>query len=173
MCTREIKSRTVTKKQYSVGSRIFSPATEFKFREETIKVLHLERSPVWYWNMDTGRVDQKYLERFEMRCWRRMEKNILTNRVRNEEVLHRDKEDGNILHATKRRNANWIGHILHRNCLLKQIIEGNVEERIEVKIIQGTRRKQLLDHLKETRGYWKLKEEALHYLLWKTRFGRR
>jgi hypothetical protein len=33
-------------------------------------------------------------------------------------------------------------------------------------------RKQLLDDLKETRGYWKLKEEALDLTLWKTRFGR-
>jgi hypothetical protein len=23
--------------------------------------------------------------------------------------------------------AEWIGHILHRNCLLKHVIEGNVE----------------------------------------------
>jgi len=34
------------------------------------------------------------------------------------------------------------------------------------------RRKQLLDGLKETRGYWKLKEEAQDSTLWTTRFGR-
>ena len=28
----------------------------------------------------------------------------------------------------KRRTANWIGHILRRNCLLKLVIEGNIEE---------------------------------------------
>jgi hypothetical protein len=33
------------------------------------------------------------------------------------------------------------------------------------------RRKQLLDDLKETRGYWKMKEEALGRTLWRTRFG--
>ena len=37
---------------------------------------------------------------------------------------------------------------------------------------RGTRRKQLLDELKETRGYWKLKEKALNCFLWRTRFGR-
>jgi hypothetical protein len=26
------------------------------------------------------------------------------------------------------RKANWIGHVLRRNCLIKQIIEGNIEE---------------------------------------------
>jgi len=32
--------------------------------------------------------------------------------------------------------------------------------------------KQILDYLKETRGYWKLMEEALDRCLWRTRFGR-
>ena len=31
---------------------------------------------------------------------------------------------------------------------------------------------QLLDDLKETRGYWRLKEEAIDHSLWRTRFGR-
>ena len=51
----------------------------------------------------------------------------LTDRVRNEEVLHRAKEDSNILHTGDRRKANSIGHILRRNCLLKHIIEGKTE----------------------------------------------
>ena len=37
--------------------------------------------------------------------------------MRNEEVLLRVKEDRNIIHTIKRRKADWIGHILHRNCL--------------------------------------------------------
>jgi hypothetical protein len=37
---------------------------------------------------------------------------------------------------------------------------------------RGRRRKQLLNDLKEKRGYWKLKEEALDRTLWRTRFGR-
>jgi hypothetical protein len=57
------------------------------------------------------KVDQKYLESFEMWCWKRMEINW-TDRVRNGEVLHRVKEERNILHTIKRKNANWIGHIL-------------------------------------------------------------
>jgi hypothetical protein len=65
------------------------------------------------------KVDQKYLESFEMWCWRRMEKISWTDRVRNEEVLHRVKEERNIVHTIKIRNANWIGHILRRNRLLE------------------------------------------------------
>jgi len=37
---------------------------------------------------------------------------------------------------------------------------------------RGKRRKQLLDDLKEMRGYWKIKEKALDGILFKTRFGR-
>ena len=34
------------------------------------------------------------------------------------------KEERNILHTVRIRKANWIGHILRINCLLKHIIEG-------------------------------------------------
>jgi hypothetical protein len=53
-----------------------------------------------------------------------MEKISWTDRVRNEVVLHRVEEEINILRTTKRRKANWIGHILRRNCLLKHVTEG-------------------------------------------------
>jgi hypothetical protein len=117
------------------------------------------------------KVEQKYLESFEMWCWRRMEINW-TDCVRNEEVLHRVKEERNILHTIKIIKANWIGHILRRNCLLKHVIEGKLEGRIEITGRRGRRRKQLLDDLKGKRRYWKLKEEALDRTLWRTRFGR-
>jgi hypothetical protein len=52
--------------------------------------------------------------------------------VRNEEVLRRVKDETNILHKLDKGEVYWIGHILHRNCLLKLVIEGNVEGRIEV-----------------------------------------
>jgi hypothetical protein len=71
----------------------------------------------------------------------------------------------------KRRNANWIVHILRRNCLLKHVIEWKIEGRIEVTERQERRSKQLLNDLKERRGYWKLKEEALDGTLCRTRFG--
>jgi len=67
------------------------------------------------------RVDQKYPERFEMWCWRWMEKIIWTNHVMNEEILHTVKEERHILHTIKRRKANWIGHILHTNCILNML----------------------------------------------------
>jgi hypothetical protein len=101
-----------------------------------------------------------------------MEKISWTDRVKNEEVLHRVKEERNIVHTIKRRKANWIVHILRRNCLLKHVIEGKLEGRIEMTGRRGRRRMQLLDDLKEKRSYWKLKEEALDRSQRRTCFGR-
>jgi endonuclease V-like protein UPF0215 family len=47
--------------------------------------------------------------------------------VRNEDVLLRVSEQRNILHEIRKRKANWIGHILRRNCLLEEVIEGKIE----------------------------------------------
>jgi hypothetical protein len=92
--------------------------------------------------------------------------------VRNEDVLLRVKEQRNILHEIRKRKANWIGHILRRNYLLQWVIEGKIKEGIEVTERQGRRRRKLLDDLKERRGYYYLKEEALDRTMWRARFGR-
>jgi hypothetical protein len=52
------------------------------------------------------------------------------------------------------------------------VIEGTLEGRIEMTGRRGIRLKQVLDDLKEKRGYWKLKEEALDRTLRRTRFGK-
>jgi hypothetical protein len=106
-----------------------------------------------------------------MWCRKRMEKISWTDRVRNE-VLQRVKEERNSLHTIKRRQANWIGHILRRNYLLKHVIEGKIEGKIEVTGRRGRRPTHLQDDLKEKRGYWKLVEEALNRGLRRIYFGR-
>jgi hypothetical protein len=80
-----------------------------------------------------------------------MEKISWTDCVRNEEVLLRVKEQRNILHEIRKRKANWIGHILRRNCPLNHVIEGKIEGTGR----RGRRCKHLLDDN-----------------LWRTRFGR-
>jgi hypothetical protein len=82
-----------------------------------------------------------------------MEKIRWTDHVRNEEVLLRVKAQRNIPHEICKRKANWIGHILCRNCLLQQVIEGKKKGGIEVTGRRGRRRRKLLDELKERRGY--------------------
>ena len=96
-----------------------------------------------------------------------MEKVSWTDHVRNEDVLLRVKEQRNILHEIRKRKANWIGHILRKNCLLQRVIERKIIVGIEVTGRQGRRRRKLLDDLKERRGYSYLKEEALHRTKWR------
>jgi len=89
-----------------------------------------------------------------------------------EEVLLRVKEQRNILHEIRKRKANWIGHILRRNCLLQRVIKGNIKGGIEMTGRRGRKRRKLLDDLEERRGYSHLKEEALDRTMWRARFGR-
>ena len=48
----------------------------------------------------------------------------------------------------------------------------NLKGQIKVTRRRGRRRKELLDDLKDRRGYCQLKEEALGRTLWRNRFGR-
>ena len=78
-------------------------------------------------NWTLRKVDQKYLESFEIWFWESMEKISWTYRVRNE-AFQRVIEYRNILYTMKRRKGNWIGHILRKNCLVKYVIDGKIEE---------------------------------------------
>jgi hypothetical protein len=61
-----------------------------------------------------------------------MEKIVWTDRVRNA-VLKGLKFERNVLKTIKEgRNANCMGHISRRNCLIKHVIEGKMERMIEV-----------------------------------------
>jgi hypothetical protein len=95
------------------------------------------------------KVDQKYPESFEMWLWRRMEKISWTGHVRDEEVSHIVKEERDILQIIKRRKANWIGHILSRNCLLKHVTKGKTEGMGR----QRRRRKRLLGDLTQMKRH--------------------
>ena len=82
---------------------------------------------------------------------------------------HSVKEDRSIISTIKRREGDWIGHILRGNCFLKHVVEGKIEGTVEVTGRRRRRRKQPLEDLKETRVYRKLKEEALDRTMWETR----
>ena len=91
--------------------------------------------------------------------------------MRNKELLLRVNKQRNILYEIRKRKANWIGHTLRRNCLLKQVIEGKIQGEMEVTRRRGRRRKKLLDDLKDRRGYSHLNEVALDRTMWRNRFG--
>jgi hypothetical protein len=82
------------------------------------------------------------------------------------------KKQRNVIHEISKRKANWIGHILRRNCLLRHVIEGKVKGGIQVTGRWGRRHRKLVDDLKERRGSSHRKEEALHRTILRARFGR-
>jgi len=161
-CNFEIKSRiAMAKAAFNKKKALFTSTLDLKSRKKLVKCyiwrIALYGAETWMLRA----VDQKHLESTEMWCWRRMEEIIWTDHVKNEEVFLRVKEQSNILHEISKQKANWIGHILRRNCLLKQVIEGKIKGELEVARRRGRRRKKLLDDLKDRRGYSHLKEEAL------------
>jgi hypothetical protein len=171
-CTRQIKSKiAMTKAAFNKKNVLFTSKLDLNLRKKHVNrytwSIALCGAETW----TLRKVDQKCLESFGMWRWRRIEKTSRTDRVRNEEVLHRAREDRNILHTIKRIKANRIGHILRKNCLLKMLLKVRLEGRIDVTGRPG-RCKLLLNDLTETRRYWKLKEEALDRTLWRTGFGR-
>jgi hypothetical protein len=97
-------------------------------------------------NQTHRETDYKYLECFEMCCCRNMGISW-TDRVKNG-VLQRHKEERNTLHRLEQRKASWVGHTLHRNCLLKHVVEWTIYGMVR----RGGRREQLLYDLKDRYG---------------------
>jgi hypothetical protein len=97
-------------------------------------------------------VAQKNLESFKIWYWRRIEKIIWTDHVRNEGVLLRVKEQIKILHGIRNRKANCVVHILRGNCLLQRGTKGKIQGRIEVTGRRERIRRKLLDDFKERKG---------------------
>ena len=74
-----------------------------------------------------------------------------------------------VLHEIRKRKANWIGHILRRNCLLQRVIEEKVKG-IEVTGSRGRKRRKLLDDLKERIRTFEGGSSRSHYVessIWK------
>ena len=74
------------------------------------------------------------------------------------------------LEKAKPRKSSTYEITLLAYVILKHIIEGKIEGKMEVKGRRGIRCKQLLDDLEEKRRYFK--EEALNRTVLKTRFVR-
>jgi hypothetical protein len=106
-CTCEIKSRiAMAKAAFNKTVVVFTSILVLELRKKLVKcyILSISLYGAEIWTLRA--VDQKYLESFEMWCWRRMEKISWADHVRNEEVLLRVKERRNILHEISKRKAN-------------------------------------------------------------------
>ena len=106
--------------------------------------------------------DIQRLEAFEMWIWRRMMGISWTERKTNEEVLRMVEEERSLIETIRQRQHRWIGHILRRNTLLGDIIEG----RLEGKKTRGRPRKMILDWMM-TKGYRDLKNKVQNREEWR------
>ena len=117
-------SLAMAKAAFNKKKNLFTSKLDLNLRKKLVKCyvwsMALYGAETW----TLWATDQKRLENFEMWCWRKMEKISWTDHVRNEEVLLRVSGQRNILHEIRKRKANWIGHILRRNCFVQQVIEG-------------------------------------------------
>ena len=137
----------MAKAAFNKKRALFTSTLDLKLRKKLVYIWSIALYGAETWMLRA--VDQKHLECFEMWCWRSMEKISWTNRVTNEEVLLTVKKQRNILHEISKQKANWIGHILRRNCLLQRVIEVKIKRGIEVKGRRERRRRKLLDDLKK------------------------
>ena len=148
-CTCEIKcSIAMAKAAFNKKRTLFTSTLDLELRKKLVKcyVWSIALYGAETWTLRAA--DQKHLESFKMWCWRRMEISW-TYHVRNEEVLLRVQEQGNILHEISKQKANWIGHILHRNCLLQWVTDRKMNGVIEVTGRRRRKRRKLLDDLKK------------------------
>jgi hypothetical protein len=112
------------------------------FTEEWLGVMF---GALFYMARTLRKLQWKYLVSFEMWCWMRMEKLKWSEKVTNEQVLERIGKKRTLPNNILRRKVNWICHILRRNCLLHDTIEG---EMTEVKGVGRRRRIELLDDMR-------------------------
>ena len=91
------------------------------------------------------------IEAFEM--W--VEKVSWTERKTNEEVLTMMGERRQLIRRIIKTKKRWIGHVLRGNGLLKEVIEGRIDERRP----RGRKRLRMLSELKED-GYAKMKRRT-------------
>ena len=92
-----------------------------------------------------------------------MEKIKWSEKVTIEQVLERIGEKRALLNNILCRKFNRIGHILKRNCLIRDAIEGQMRE---MKGIERAR-SQLFDDLRNSRRYWEVNKEAEDKNIWK------
>jgi hypothetical protein len=92
MYVREIKSRiAIAKAAFNKKKTLSTSKLDINLRKKLVKcyICSIALYGAEKWTL--RKVDQKYLESFEMWCWRRMEKTSWSSLMRNEEVLHRVK----------------------------------------------------------------------------------
>jgi len=112
--------------------------------------------------------DIRSLEAFEMWIWRRMMKIPWTQHASNEQILGMVDESRSFMENLRKRQKNWIAHVLRHDSLLQKVIEWWFQG----KKTPGRPRTMLLDALmredeENVIDYAKLKEKAHDRKTWR------
>jgi hypothetical protein len=91
------------KSAFSRNKTLFTRSLDLDLRKKIQKCNISSTGMNGFENCTLRKVDQKGLESFDRWYWRRIETISLTDYVRNEEVLHRAKEERSILHIIKKK----------------------------------------------------------------------
>ena len=74
-----------------------------------------------------GKNEERIINAFETWCWRRMLKIKWTDRITNDEVYRRAKEERLLLKIKKKnRRHSWIWHTIQHNEFVVNILEGAI-----------------------------------------------
>ena len=123
-CHMEIKRIAIGKEAFNKRGELLRGKWQIELKKRMIKVLIwsvvLHGSETWTLTKE----DIKRLEAFEMWVWRRILKISWTEHKTNEEVLNMVKEERKLMETIRKRQLNWIGHILRRGSLIKTVVEG-------------------------------------------------
>ena len=76
-----------------------------------------------------GKNEEKVVNAFETWCCRRMLKIKWTDRITNDKVVQRAKEERLLLKIFKNRCHSWIGHIIRHNEFVVNILEGAISRK--------------------------------------------
>ena len=98
-----------------------------------------------------------------MWIWKKIERVKWTDKIKNAVVLERVGEGRMMLVLIRKRKRNWLGHSLRRNCLLKDAVEGMVNE----KKVRTRRRYQMLDNIMVNGMYEDTKRKAEKRVEWR------
>jgi hypothetical protein len=170
--TEDCRSHTEIKKRIAMGKEAFDKRRELlrgKLKLELKK--RMVKSLVWsvvLYGAETWTLtkeDTKRLEAFEMWTWRRILKISWTEHQSNEEVLRKVQEERTLMNTIRKRQTNWIGHILRGDSLLKTVMEG----RMLGKKVAGRPRIMMLDWMEDrqrNQRYKEIKEKAQNRSEW-------
>jgi hypothetical protein len=105
ICTSEIKSRIVlAKAAFNKKKALFTSKLDLNLRKKLVKLYTWNIALYGAETLILRKADRQYLESFKMWCLRKMEKINWTDRVRNEEVLQRVKEEMNVIQTIKKED---------------------------------------------------------------------